>query len=307
MIKPNSIETSYIIVTVAFFCMNCGIIYRRVNSILNSIQKVMFVEYVGIAMLCVCAIYMGVAAMMISFTTAQNVTACSISIFACLFLYAGTKLMLYMFLIEKVHMVNCAFNKFTKRYDSFVYKINIFLLMIPYLGILILMIIYRIALIDDDGNCRIGLHEPSSYPLLIYDTIYRIYLMSLFLYPIYGSLTDSPKIMAMAKKNLFGTMISTLFSFGNILSIILAHGMQHSFTCLFYCVIDVFANVMIMNWLLTTPRDKVSPNAVYSVPSSNASKNNVLTKTGSVVKNEENDKLNNINTHNNIANGEQNA
>mmetsp|Transcript_3166 Transcript_3166/g.4904 ORF Transcript_3166/g.4904 Transcript_3166/m.4904 type:complete len:354 (+) Transcript_3166:99-1160(+) len=221
------------------------IAYSQVKQM--SGREIGFIEYIGISSIVTSVLYTLTSLIFIVLTQKPKRTACEVSIFLCILLYATSKVQIYLFLLERSHIVNCPK---IKRADSTLYKLNI-LLLLPYVGVLILMIIYRIGEIDDNGHCLIGLLDESSMTLLVYDTVFSVYMVALFLYPLFTNPSmKSNSMTKYAQKNLTGAVISTVSSFINILSIYLSHGKLRGHECLFYCVCDVFINVLVMNWLL---------------------------------------------------------
>jgi len=92
--------------------------------------------------------------------------SCSLGIFACIALYALSKVLTYAFLIEKVHVVWGGAHQ--PRLKSPVYRICL-ITMLPYAIIVVLMLLGRIAYVRSDGACIIGLKRLASLSLLIYD------------------------------------------------------------------------------------------------------------------------------------------
>jgi hypothetical protein len=247
----------YIIMSLGgiMFVVGLCLLYRRVKSLLRQEKRILLVEYIGIGMLTLSLLFIASAIVMIPLQSFDNELNCDISIWACIFLYTTNKIFLYIYLIEKSHIINCALSKFEKRAESKLYKSNMISLSL-WSVVLVLMIMYRKSSVNDDGECHIGLTSVASVSLLVFDTLYRIYLMALFVWPLWRYANESAVVMTMAKKNLFGAVLSLLCSFLNLLSVVFANGHEQGHMCLLYCMLDVFVNVVIMNWLLTSHRDK---------------------------------------------------
>ncbi|CAG8644222.1 7524_t:CDS:2, partial [Paraglomus occultum] len=108
-------------------------------------------------------------------------TMCHLSILLCVFMYTSAKLMLYLFLAERVHIVR---DSRIARKDSFLYRVNM-LLLIPYAGITAGMYIQRITRFAPAADqCEIGVELPTLLVLLSYDTAVSIYLTVLFIQPL---------------------------------------------------------------------------------------------------------------------------
>jgi len=106
----------------------------------------------------------------------------------CIFFYCSSKVyspnsplilkvVLYLFLIERVHIVRGRTR--TRLRD----KLYLFHLagLIPYCVIVILAIIFRINQLNETGRCYIGLKRESSFLLLIYDLVINVFPFEMLL------------------------------------------------------------------------------------------------------------------------------
>ncbi|KAG8962745.1 hypothetical protein FRC03_003840 [Tulasnella sp. 419] len=92
-----------------------------------------------------------------------NQTTCELGILSCIILYATTKILIYMFLMEKVWIVWAppSATGLESRWKSPIYRTCV-VIMFPYYVIIVLMFLGRIAeLRDHDGVCVIGLQKIS--------------------------------------------------------------------------------------------------------------------------------------------------
>lgn len=104
--------------------------------------------------------------------------ACLASIILCLVFYVVDKVILYLFLIERIHIVRS--RRYTRLTDNW-YMANIAILVLGFGSIAILSFLFPVAELSD-GKCRIGLPFKITLPLLIYDVTINIYLTGHFLY-----------------------------------------------------------------------------------------------------------------------------
>ncbi|KAG8725786.1 hypothetical protein FRC12_024035, partial [Ceratobasidium sp. 428] len=118
---------------------------------------------------------------------------CSLGIFACIALYALSKILTYAFLMEKVHVVWGGAHQ--PRLKSPVYRICL-ITMTPYIIIILLMLLGRIAFIREDGACIIGLKRLASLSLLIYDLYINVFLTAMFIWPLARSKLINPRLKA---------------------------------------------------------------------------------------------------------------
>ncbi|CED83895.1 hypothetical protein [Phaffia rhodozyma] len=129
--------------------------------------------------------------------TSSRAAICSLGIFSCILFYAFSKVFIYLFLIEKVHIVS---NTKLARTQSWMYRVCL-ACWAPYLIIVIMMIIGRISTIDPETMvCHIGLETYASLSLLIYDLFLNVFLTSLFVWPLLKSKFVNPKIRAVAMR-----------------------------------------------------------------------------------------------------------
>ncbi|KAF9934324.1 hypothetical protein FBU30_002463 [Linnemannia zychae] len=199
-------------------------------------------------------------------TNNNNIISCVMSIYACIILYAGSKIIIYLFLMEKVYVVTAVGS--TRR-DFFLYKVNLSLLL-PYLVVISLMIVYKNAEIMTDpdkmGHCEIGLGAISTYPLIFYDIFVSSWLTFLFIRPLMSStsLLQGPskgKLRDVARRTLMGCVMSLIISTGNVASLITSRGWERGLICLSCCTADVTLNAITIHWVTSRGGGRVSGTA----------------------------------------------
>src|SRR5271156_5336671 len=105
---------------------------------------------------------------------------CLASIMLCLVFYVVDKIIMYLFLIERAHVVRC--RQYVRRSDRW-YLVNTAIVALGFGTIAILSFIFPVAEFSTvDGKCRIGLPFKITLPLLIYDISINVYLTLHFLY-----------------------------------------------------------------------------------------------------------------------------
>ncbi|GAA5863943.1 hypothetical protein JCM8547_005288 [Rhodosporidiobolus lusitaniae] len=181
--------------------------------------------------------------------------ACSTGIWLCIFLYAVTKAVLYVLLLEKLHVVHChtAAGKMP-RWKSWWYRVGA-VLFVCWLGVAIAMIIGRVALVrQHDGACIIGLRLYATVPMLTVDAVTNIYLTTAFIIPIWKS--NFPKAQRLARVSAIAAVAALLTSFANIFVLTLQHGHQLSWVCLGSCGLDVSFNSIAVFFVTTANRQR---------------------------------------------------
>jgi len=105
---------------------------------------------------------------------------CVASIMLCLVFYVVDKAIMYLFLIERAHVVR--WRQYARRSDRW-YLVNMAIFTLGFGTIAVLSFVFPVAEFSAvDGKCRIGLHFKITLPLLIYDVIINVYLTCHFLY-----------------------------------------------------------------------------------------------------------------------------
>ncbi|KAG0304687.1 hypothetical protein BGZ97_001378 [Linnemannia gamsii] len=203
-------------------------------------------------------------------TNNKNPLSCNLSIFSCITLYAFSKIIIYLFLMEKVYVVTAVGS--TRR-DFFLYRVNMCLLL-PYIAVITLMIVFRHARINQVGqmdfvpdrrlgHCDIGLGEAATYPLIFYDIFVSCWLTFLFIRPLMSStsLLQGPskgKLRNVARRTLMGCVMSLIISTGNVASLITSQGWERGLICLSCCTADVTLNAMTIHWVTSRGGGRVS-------------------------------------------------
>ncbi|KAG0265671.1 hypothetical protein BG011_004270 [Mortierella polycephala] len=179
-----------------------------------------------------------------------NVVSCTASIFICIMLYALSKIIIYLFLMEKVYVVTAVGH--TRR-KFMLYKFNMWL-MTPYAGIITLMVLYRVAKIEENGDCHIGLLKPAALPLILYDLFLSIWLTLLFIRPLMSSRSklqgpSKGKLRDVARRTLIGAIVAMLLSSANVFTLVYFQGEERGLICLSSCTADVTLNAIAIHWV----------------------------------------------------------
>ncbi|KAK4513668.1 uncharacterized protein ATC70_005672 [Mucor velutinosus] len=186
-------------------------------------------------------------------TNNNNMTSCTLGMLACDIFYAGSKIIIYAWLIERIYLVTAVK---TSRLKTNSYRIHLTMLC-PYIIIFALMLIYRNIYLEADGKCTIGLQLIASIPLLVYDFILNLYLTWLFMAPLMNiGLTSRAnwkrsRLYRLARRTLVASVVSLLISFANVLFVVVTKGHQRGLVCLTMCTVDVTINAVTVYWVTT--------------------------------------------------------
>jgi hypothetical protein len=181
--------------------------------------------------------------------------ACQLGILLCIIFYALSKVLIYLFLIERVHVVWP--NKGTTRWSSTAYRVCLAGVMI-YGAIFALMIFGRISYIKEDRQCVIGLEKPASLSLLLYDLLLNVFLTAMFLFPLQQNHSLNPKLKIVARRTLAAATMALLTSAVNIAVLTILHGQEYGWVCLASCGTDTVLNAMVIVWVTRTQDDHYS-------------------------------------------------
>ncbi|GBE81547.1 hypothetical protein SCP_0312760 [Sparassis crispa] len=175
-----------------------------------------------------------------------SVGVCALGIYICMGFYCASKILIYLFLAEKIHVVWSPSNR--KRFQSPMY-IGCFLAISIYAAVVILIFIERIAFFRSDGSCVTGIMKPGSIALLVYDFLVNILFTSLFLWPLFRARFRSVRVKYIAKRNLWAAVVALSTSCINIMVLVIMHGKQLGWVCLGSCGTDIVINAMVMYWV----------------------------------------------------------
>ncbi|KAF8940415.1 hypothetical protein BGZ58_006559 [Dissophora ornata] len=186
-----------------------------------------------------------------------NMVSCRMSVYTCIVLYALSKIIIYLFLMEKVYVVTAV--GMTRR-EFVLYRINL-CLMAPYIGIMALMIIFRVAELEENGQCHIGLLQPAALPLIFYDMFLSSWLTLLFIRPLMSSksLLQGPskgKLRDVARRTLVGAVMALFLSSTNIFTLVYFQGNERGLICLSSCTADVTLNAITIHWVTSRATSK---------------------------------------------------
>ncbi|KAG0377422.1 hypothetical protein BGX24_006140 [Mortierella sp. AD032] len=186
-----------------------------------------------------------VAAMLVQ-TNNNNQVSCTLSILVCIVLYASSKVVIYMFLTERVYVVTSVG---VTRWNSRMYKFNLGLIT-PYAGIFILAVYYR---------------STASIPLILYDTFICSWLTGLFVRALLSSTSmlqgpTKARLRDVARRTFIGSFLALLLSSANVASLVYFEGNQRGLYCLASCTLDVTLNAIVIHWVTSSAGRSKSDN-----------------------------------------------
>ncbi|CAF3502219.1 unnamed protein product [Fusarium graminearum] len=181
---------------------------------------------------------------------------CHGAIILCLVCYVTTKILIYVFLVEKAHVIR---SSTTRRRNSGLYLFNIITLLVGYGVVVVMNFVFRIARIVN-GECFIGMEKISMIPLIAFDAVVNVYLTILFLIPLKNlySFKNLPKtgansrLRSVAMRTFVGACCTLTSSIVNLSVLMVLNG-EPGWVCLMCCNSDVLFSAIVVQWV--TSRD----------------------------------------------------
>ncbi|GJJ69048.1 hypothetical protein EMPS_01394 [Entomortierella parvispora] len=248
MYQPDSAETGSLFISLACISVMALLFGRKTAG--TKLSSINYARGLVVALYMVSWVFSLIASMLVQ-TNDGNLLSCQLSILSCIALYALSKIIIYLFLMEKVYVVTAVGQT---RSNFFLYKVNL-ALMLPYVAVITLMVVFRVASLDDNNEqCFIGLKRAGALPLILYDLAMSTWLTYLFLRPLMSStsLLQGPskgKLRDVARRTLMGSVVSMMLSSANIFTLVYFNGWERGLTCLSCCTVDVTLNAITVHWV----------------------------------------------------------
>ncbi|THZ77400.1 hypothetical protein D6C85_01706 [Aureobasidium pullulans] len=174
--------------------------------------------------------------------------------------YMSTKILFYYFLVEKCYLIRSAGEP---RRQSKLWLFNFFGVICPYIVLVVLMIVYRIAYMNKEGVCIIGMQRNALVPTIVFDVFLNVWLTTLFLRPLRDCYSykqqSSSRLRNVVVRTFVGSCATLALSITNLTVIAILDGEPgYICLCLFLCT------TLILHWVssVDAPEDNdVSSNA----------------------------------------------
>ncbi|KAL0063360.1 hypothetical protein AAF712_009755 [Marasmius tenuissimus] len=177
--------------------------------------------------------------------------ACTAAVLLCVIFYGSSKVLIYCFLVEKVHLVWSPTTGIGGRLKSRVW-LACMSLNVGYLVVVFLMCLGLIHYHRDDGLCIIGIKPFSSITLLVFDLFITIVLNVLFLFPLIRSKIANPRLRAVAIRTAFASIVALVTSTVNIAVVTAMKGHELGWVCLGSCAADVILNALTIFYITSS-------------------------------------------------------
>ncbi|CAO3669880.1 hypothetical protein G6F70_001010 [Rhizopus microsporus] len=198
-------------------------------------------------------------ACMLTSTNNGNFISCVMTHFNVALIATGTKIVLYLYFIEKIYILSMPK---VSRLRSSLYLVNLGLLL-PVFAVIILQIIFRINIVEADYpfHCSIGFELPASVISLSYDALLNILYAGIFIkyycFPTTEQQTahHSPSIRVMSKRNAIAAVISLLVLCINYIILICFNGSERGLVASSLVAIALTIICTTIHWVTTHPAE----------------------------------------------------
>ncbi|ESK89774.1 hypothetical protein Moror_16836 [Moniliophthora roreri MCA 2997] len=195
--------------------------------------------------------------------TSGNTEACSIIMIACIVFQGSSKVLMYAFLIEKIHIVWSGGHR-KHRLKSKVY----IACWIIILGFMILHLFFflghRSYIGPEDEACMVTFESFTPTSLMIYDFMQILFLTFMFVWPLWHPHVMSPRLRYVAQKTFYGALATLLISAVNWGAIIKLGNTQSGWVCMNSCAVDVTLNALVLYWVSTGALSRTVDHATLS-------------------------------------------
>jgi hypothetical protein len=171
---PQSGKIAYAIVGSFSLAILAYCLARRLR---NFHLKMPAIRYLIFAVYIVATLFI-LSAMLLQFGFGLNVSPnCRASIYICLVFYLSAKVLMYLFLSERLHIIHTT----KKRRHDRLHIVNTLLICLGFGVIAILAFIYPVAQVSPaNGQCRIGIKRGVTIPLLAFDLVINVWMTCCF-------------------------------------------------------------------------------------------------------------------------------
>ncbi|PSN62490.1 hypothetical protein BS50DRAFT_120103 [Corynespora cassiicola Philippines] len=179
----------------------------------------------------------------------KSVGICEGGILLCLVCYMSTKILIYYFLVERAYIIR---GSRRPRMQTKLWMFNCLVMLFPYVCVVIMNFVFRIAYINDDGVCIIGMEKIAMMPLIIFDVVVNVYLTLLFIIPLRNLYSyqhgTNRTLRMMAFRSFIGSCVTLTSSVVNLTVLMVLKG-EPGWICLMCCNADILFCVLILHWV----------------------------------------------------------
>ncbi|OLL23597.1 hypothetical protein NEOLI_004438 [Neolecta irregularis DAH-3] len=195
-----------------------------------------------------------------------NFMTCEAAMASCITLYAASKFLLALFLVEKAHIVRGGVQS---RWKDWMFKSNLCVTS-GYVGILVFLTLRRwTAFNKDTGVCKLGFHIGFESSLITYDVLVNFYLTAQFFMPfiniwrINGRQGSNPRLRTVARRTIIGNIVANIGTISNLV-VLATYSPEPSGICLACCSADVTVTAIALHWMSNLSSEYDQPTVTTS-------------------------------------------
>lgn len=198
-------------------------------------------------------------ACMLTSTNNGNFISCVLTHFNVAIIYTASKVALYLYFIEKIHIISVPK---TSRFKSPMYLINLALLL-PNLAVILVQILFRVNVVSDTYpyHCTVGMALPASVISLGYDVLLSCLYIGIFIkyycFPTTAQQTahQSSSLHMMAKRNSIAAIAALITSCANYIILISLNGLERGLVASSVSALSVTIICLFIHWVTTHPAE----------------------------------------------------
>ncbi|KAL3423741.1 hypothetical protein PVAG01_05488 [Phlyctema vagabunda] len=275
-----------ICISVIASCLTLRVTTIRRSSSIRSLSAIHFlmlaIYIIGLAS-CMCSLIL-----FYGYGT-EDQSACHLAIITCLTFYLGQKLPIYIFLVERAHIVRAVTR--TRLQDCY-YVGGLLVVILGFGTLTVILFVWRTWSYDHAQKiCRIGFSIQVAIALLVFDILFNLALTVLFVYFLRSYLTKGllkafvprgvadlmvskiarislrPReisivvpqtaLIRVIRNTIFGCIAMCLTGIPNVIILIVLDSQEDTWLCYTFCTIDVTWAVLVIHWLTTIHSDFV--------------------------------------------------
>ncbi|KAI9891290.1 MAG: hypothetical protein M1814_002803 [Vezdaea aestivalis] len=291
--SPMAGRVTFAVVSLASIALLVACFAIRVKHLhLHNIKRMNMSRALVIAIY-LCGIFFIASASLLQFgATISTISRCKSAIIMCLVFYVGGKVLMYVFLCERMHAIR---RNYLTRLQDHIWVMAIVVVIIGFGVIACLSFVYPVFDISKkDGRCRIGLPFKITLPLLIYDILVNSSLTIVFFWLVRpfmrkgmpsfapacarrfhvayrrwrandeeagvveaqpNSLDQRGVVERVAWKSLAACVAVLCSTVANLSVLFYMHGYEQSWLCFTLCTIDVSWGALVVHQLTHDPNE----------------------------------------------------
>ncbi|KAI1340907.1 hypothetical protein F5Y15DRAFT_35898 [Xylariaceae sp. FL0016] len=254
------------IISAVFASSVCAVfLFHRLSQTSNW-RRVHWIEWILLLMYIDSWVYvLGSVIIQYAFNVNENAATCAGATLLCLVAYSASKFLIYLFLIDRAHIVR---GSGVTRRNSKLYLFNTLGIMSVTCVSAVLVLVFRFSRFEN-GICIIGVKQDVMFGTVSFDVFVEIYLTASFILPLakifginfrrppgslsLGSLARaerpvSARLRTLAIKSFLGAFLTLCSSVSNLASLMILDG-EPAWLCLLTCNLDIIFSACVMFWV----------------------------------------------------------